>query len=127
MFEEINKSDIGVKLHGAIINLASMGLIIRVDGFLDSDNSNVFMQAVLKSIQENEAVRIIIIDLLKVNYISSTGLGALSTILIQLKKANQDLYLSNVGKKIRSVMDTLGFAAFFTIIDSPEDILNDHI
>ena len=75
----------------------------------------------MKAIQENASIKTLVIDLLKISYISSTGVGALSYILIQTKKTNLALYLTNVGQKVRSVLDTLGMTGFFNIVDSKED------
>ena len=95
--------------------------ISMVAGYLDNVNSTHFREAVAKAIKENVSIKTVVIDLLKISYISSTGIGALSTILIQTKKTNLALYLTNVGRKVRSVLDTLGLTSFFNIIDSKED------
>ena len=95
-------------------------MIIEVGGYLDNVNSTHFMETVAKVIQENASIKTVVIDLLKISYISSTGIGALSNILIQTKKTNIVLYLINVGRKVRSVLDTLGMTGFFNIVDSEE-------
>ncbi len=119
-FEEFNKRDIGVTLRGTFVKGSSLKVIIEVDGYLDNVNSTHFMETVAKVIQENASIKTVVIDLLKISYISSTGIGALSNILIQTKKTNIVLYLINVGRKVRSVLDTLGMTGFFNIVDSEE-------
>lgn len=120
-FEEFNKRDIGITLRGTIVKGSSLKLIIEADGYLDNVNSMHFMEIVMKAIQENASIKTVVIDLLKISYISSTGIGSLSYILIQTKKTNLVLYLTNVGQKVRSVLNTLGLTDFFNIVDSKED------
>ncbi len=120
-FEEFNKRDIGITLRGTIVKGSSLKFVIEVDGYLDNVNSRHFMETVMKAIQENASIKTVVIDLLKISYISSTGIGALSYILIQTKKTNLPLYLTNVGQKVRSVLDILGLTGFFNIVDSNED------
>lgn len=123
IFDEVNKSNKGIELRGEVPQEAAHTVVVRLSGYLDSNNSNDFMNAVLGIMDESPSYRTIIIDLLKVTYISSTGFGALCNILIQSKQSNKSLYLSGVGEKIADVMDVLGFTSFFEIIDSPENIL----
>ncbi len=119
---EINLRDSGIKLDCELLNAPSSTLVIRLDGFLDNNNSLGFMEAVLKTIQDNKDFRTVIIDMLKVTYISSTGIGALSNIMVQSRKSNLGFYLCNLQKKIKNVMDTLGFTSFFKIVDSLKEI-----
>lgn len=123
IFDEVNKSNKGIELRGEVPQEATHAVVVRLSGYLDGNNSNDFMNAVLGIMDESPSYRTIIIDLLKVTYISSTGLGALCNILIQSKQSNKNFYLSNVGERIASVMDVLGFTTYFEIIDSPENIL----
>lgn len=123
IFDEVNKSNKGIELRGEVPQESVHAVVVRLSGYLDSNNSNDFMNAVLGIMDESPSYRTIIIDFLKVTYISSTGFGALCNILIQSKQSNKSLYLSNVGEKIADVMDVLGFKSFFEIIDSPENIL----
>ena len=119
---EINSRDSGIKLDCELLNAPSSTLVIRLDGFLDNNNSLGFMEAVLKTIQDNKDFRTVIIDMLKVTYISSTGIGALSNIMVQSRKSNLGFYLCNLQKRIKNVMDTLGFTSFFKIVDSLKEI-----
>ncbi len=123
IFDEVNKSNKGIELRGEVPQESAHGVVVRLSGYLDSNNSNDFMNAVLGIMDESPSYRTIIIDFLKVTYISSTGFGALCNILIQSKQSNKTFYLSSVGEKIADVMDVLGFTSFFEIIDSPENIL----
>lgn len=123
IFDEVNKSNKGIELRGEVPQESVHAVVVRLSGYLDGNNSNDFMNAVLGIMDESPSYRTIIIDFLKVTYISSTGFGALCNILIQSKQSNKSLYLSNVGEKIADVMDVLGFKSFFEIIDSPENIL----
>lgn len=53
------------------------------------------------------------LDMERVDYISSTGIGLLSSILMQGQKRSISLILVHVPPKVRNVMDVLGLLAFF--------------
>jgi anti-sigma B factor antagonist len=55
----------------------------------------------------------IIIDLGKVDFISSTGVGSLVMALTRARKRNITLKLRDITDKVRSVFDLLGFLQFF--------------
>ena len=56
----------------------------------------------------------LILDLSLVNYISSTGGGLLSSILVKAQKREVSLILLDIPPKVRNIMDTLGLLAYFT-------------
>ena len=121
-FNEVNKSNNGLTISGSVTEDESNKLIIELSGYLDTQNSSSFMKSVEETLNTNNLIKTVIIDLLKITYISSTGIGALSNILVQTKKSSQELYLSDVMGKVQSVMGSLGFLSFFNIIDTSEDI-----
>jgi anti-anti-sigma factor len=56
----------------------------------------------------------LVLDLSLVSYISSTGVGLLSTILVNAKRRSVSLVLLDIPPRVRNIMDTLGLMSFFT-------------
>ena len=63
----------------------------------------------------------LIIDLGLVNYISSSGIGALLEILLYTQKKGQTLYLARVSDRIKTLLSTLGLEAFFSFLEIQEE------
>jgi anti-anti-sigma factor len=97
-------------------------LVLFLKGSLDTDNSQFFTEALNKIIRNYPNMRRLVLDLEALGYISSTGVGALTTILKNSIEHNKALVLSNMNEKVRSVFDMLGFTAFFTFIADLKDL-----
>jgi len=89
------------------------GLTLFVTGSMDLNFSQDLQNLLSWSIGQLEGQKRLIIDLDKVNYLSSTGVGALSNALIEARKRNLPLFLRNMQPRIRSVFELLGLMNFF--------------
>jgi len=87
-------------------------LTIMVSGAIDTSNSNVFQDQVMKLVGADPEMRHIRIDLAELTYISSTGISALLQILAALRKIDTDLAIVNTPKHIIDIFDALGFSVF---------------
>jgi anti-anti-sigma factor len=89
-------------------------LELSLSGELDmkaaSDLTPLFDAVVLECPPKSRLV----LDLSLVNYISSTGVGLLSSILVKSGRRSVSLVLLNIPQKIRNIMDTLGLMSYFT-------------
>jgi len=63
----------------------------------------------------------IIIDLLKVNYMDSSGLGVLVALLKQIKKKNGELKLVNLPISVKKIFDLTRLTKFFDIYETLEE------
>lgn len=85
---------------------------LNVDGRIDTNTSPQLQQVILKAFQKGSTV---ILDLQKVDYISSAGLRAL---LIGQKTANSkggSMKLVHVCDSVMKVLKMAGFASMLTI------------
>lgn len=66
----------------------------------------------------------VVIDLGKVDWMNSTGLGLLISGLTTLKKADGDLRLANVTEKIQSLLTITKLVTVFKSFDSVDEAIN---
>ena len=64
-------------------------------------------------VDKQDGLTAIIVDLEHVNYISSTGVGALAAAMISARKRDLPFKLRNIQPKVRSVFELLGLMKFF--------------
>jgi anti-anti-sigma factor len=60
----------------------------------------------------------LVLDLSRVGYISSSGVGLLSTTMIAAEKRSVAFVLLDIPPRVRSIMDTLGLLSFFNVEES---------
>ncbi|HTX74232.1 MAG TPA: STAS domain-containing protein [Rectinemataceae bacterium] len=96
------------------------GLVLAATGNLDADSSADFQLLAIDSLSEAKRIGGLIIDLEGVSYLSSLGVGALSALLVSTRNHQIDLHLSRLQEGPRSVLEVLGFLAFFDCIDGYE-------
>lgn len=119
---ELNDADEGVKLDADFHEGNNDIIVVKIEGYIDTKNSQQFMNSLLSVVSANTGASKLVLDLNAVTYISSTGVGSLTNVLVQSKKVNMELYLSNVNEKINNVIKMLGFSSFFKFINSPSDL-----
>ncbi|NLV87873.1 MAG: STAS domain-containing protein [Tissierellia bacterium] len=82
-------------------------------GEIDIYTSSKFKEEVLNHFNSNQTD--IIIDGTHLNYIDSTGLGALISILKKLREKDFKIYLSNLKTNIRKIFDITELDKLFII------------
>ncbi|MEI6877267.1 MAG: STAS domain-containing protein [Spirochaetota bacterium] len=92
---------------------ADKGVVLALSGSLDMNNSQDVEYLLSTLIGIAEMGHPFMIDLGRVNYISSTGVGSLVMALTNARKRNIHLGLRKMTDKVRSVFDLLGFTSFF--------------
>ena len=96
-------------------------LIISVSGNLETDNSTIFLNSILNIISSSHC-RLFILDLGKLNYVSSTGIGALTTVISEVKKLSRLVYFMYLNTKVYSIIELLGFTNFFLILNNRDEL-----
>lgn len=119
---ELNEQDEGVSADADFFGESEEIINVKIAGYIDTKNSQQFMNALLNLVISNSGISKLVLDLSGVTYISSTGVGSLTNVLVQSKKLNMELFLSNVNDKINNVIKMLGFSSFFKFIDKVEDL-----
>lgn len=89
------------------------GLQVRLIGLIDTNNSNRVKKVLFALLDETELGKEYVLELSRLNYISSTGVGLLSYLLIESQKKQIRLILENINPRVRDLLSTLGFLSFF--------------
>ncbi|OHD20313.1 MAG: hypothetical protein A2Y38_13185 [Spirochaetes bacterium GWB1_59_5] len=89
------------------------GIIIRLNGSLDMQSSSALQEMLMYIIDSMAGHKRLVVDLHDVNYIPSTGVGALTIALMTARKRDIKLQLSQIQPKVRSIFELLGFMSFF--------------
>ncbi len=104
-----------------MVNLAisSQGraTVIVIEGSIDGKSAPDVQQRVLQTTLSLERI---VMDLTKVDYLSSAGLRMLLLLYRQVKARNGTIVLAGVSAEINDVMENTGFRKFFVMADSVE-------
>jgi anti-anti-sigma factor len=122
IIEKLNSQEIGITLVMIGHELGESILVLGLKGELETANTHSFFISVSDIIGGGGFIEKIVLDLRDLNYVSSTGIGSFTQLLVQAKQNNIGLLLCSVGVNVRSVLDLLGFTSFFTIIESLEQL-----
>jgi anti-sigma B factor antagonist len=123
LFSKLRKSHPGLIVRAHFDDDDGRRLVVRMAGYLDANNSATFTEALEKVMSTYGDLRLIVFDLEKLAYISSTGIGAFANVLISAKEKGILLSLVKLGDNVRSVFDVLGISGFFSIAQSLEEAL----
>ncbi|MDF7819911.1 STAS domain-containing protein [Runella sp. MFBS21] len=99
-------------------NIVESIAVIEVEGNIDSKTAPEFEKAAINAIKGQGQV---IIDLSKVEFLSSAGLRVLLMIYRQIKAQNGKVVLVGVSEEIQDVMSNTGFINFFIIVATIEE------
>lgn len=92
--------------------------VIEVEGNIDSRTAGEFEKKTVEATQKEDKL---IIDLSKVEFLSSAGLRALLMLYRQVKARNGKIVLVGVSEEIQDVMENTGFINFFILADQMDD------
>lgn len=105
--------NVNIKADGNIV-------IISIEGSIDSKTAGDLQSQIMEKVSETNNV---LLDLTKVDYVSSAGLRVLLMIYRQIKLKNGKVILVGVSEEIRDVMSMTGFINFFEIADNIDNAL----
>lgn len=97
-------------------------VVFDINGEIDLYNAPEIKEKIKDEMNKNKVN--IIINLDKVSYIDSSGIGVLISSLSNLKKVGGALKLINVYASVRKVFELTKLTSFFDIYDSEADALN---
>ena len=89
-------------------------IILYLNGYIDTYNSAVFQKKVSKVVEAGYVN--LIFNCTSLNYVSSTGIGALTSFQKMVKPKGGDIVLFEIQSKVYEVFQLLGFSQFFNIV-----------
>jgi anti-sigma B factor antagonist len=95
--------------------------IIDVNGEMDLYNSYKLKELVMKMLEKK--IERFIINLEKVEYIDSSGIGALIYVSSTLKKMNIKFMIANIHGSVKKVIELTKLMGYFPIANSLEDAI----
>lgn len=96
-------------------------VVVSLEGSLDADTSPRLDKAMEKLISDGQSR--VVCDLASLKFISSAGLGTLSSVRKKLKGAGGDLRLSGPTTEVLDVFELLSFTKIFHISPSLDKAL----
>ena len=94
-------------------------IILYLNGYIDTYNSAVFQKKVSKVVEAGYVN--LIFNCTSLNYVSSTGIGALTSFQKMVKGG--DIVLFEIQSKVYEVFQLLGFSQFFNIRETQEEAI----
>lgn len=95
--------------------------IIDIEGEVDVYTSMDLKKALNKLIDEGQLQLIINLD--KVSYMDSSGLGTLVAVLKKIKKENGALKIINLSPSIKKIFELTRLTKFFEIFENEENAI----
>ncbi|MBQ7611508.1 MAG: STAS domain-containing protein [Spirochaetaceae bacterium] len=95
--------------------------IIDVSGEMDLYNSYKLKELVMKMMERQ--VKSVVINMEEVDYIDSSGIGALIHIYSTMKKASCQLYMTNIHGSVKKVIELTKLMGYFPITNSLEEAI----
>lgn len=89
------------------------GLVVVLSGSLDLECSRSLQDLLSWIIENSNGKSSLVVDLGNVNYISSTGVGALTIALTAARRLNTRFLLRNLQPKVRAIFQLLGLMDYF--------------
>lgn len=94
-------------------------VVLVIQGSLDQETSPAFYEQAATFLREAAGRKQgLILDLSGVGYISSSGIGALSRLLVDAESRLAHLYLATPAPRVLSVLSLLGLTEFFEILQT---------
>jgi len=116
------EKDDSLKISLEKINDVDNGLVIFLNGYIDTYNSSFFQKRISKVVESGFVN--LIFNCSALNYVSSTGIGSFTAFLKLIKPKGGDIVLLEIQPKVYEVFQLLGFSQFFNIKDSLPDAIN---
>ena len=97
-------------------------LILRLSGDLIGEESGAsVLQVVAEAIQQK--ILVCVIDISKLRYINSSGIGVLITILTKFRNKGGEVYLMKPSETVQKLLVITKLNAIFQIVQSEGDIV----
>ncbi len=116
-FDDGKEQSLGIRLEK--VELVPNCLVLHLTGYIDAYNHHYFQQKVAMAIEAGYTR--LILDMRGINFIGSTGVGGLFSLMRTLRSKAGDVVLQEMQAKVYEVFQLLGFSRFFSVTDGLEE------
>ncbi len=95
--------------------------ILRLEGYVDAHTFGDFEEDLTKLVEASHYT--LLLDLEKLTYINSTGLGLLMATFRQVRQHQGDLVIAKMSDKITNIFNLLGFSRLIHTYPTEEEAL----
>ncbi|MGO9311080.1 MAG: STAS domain-containing protein [Spirochaetia bacterium] len=117
--EALARATRGMKHFLARASVRDEGLVIHLEGYLDEHAARASMPVVLELIEKWEGRPMVVFVLDKLEYISSLGVGLLTSAKAVARQRGFAHLLENPQPAVRNVLEVLGMFAYLSVQDRP--------
>jgi anti-sigma B factor antagonist len=109
-------------MHFDIENLDQNGIIIKVGGdTLDFNNVKDFKNEILPLLSNS---KLVLLDLQALNFVDSSGLGALLSVLRSINDCGGELKIYGMTKPVRALFELVRMHRIFAIYNTREEAIS---
>jgi anti-anti-sigma factor len=95
-------------------------VLLRLEGFIDNSNAPAFLDFCRELLEGDIAT--LGLDFKGVSYLSSTAVGALTSLSLEARREGCRFFICSVPDKVRRVVDLLGLAETITVLADVTDL-----
>ncbi|OQX28879.1 MAG: hypothetical protein B0D92_06660 [Spirochaeta sp. LUC14_002_19_P3] len=106
------------------LDMLPNGILLKLQGQLHSFNSRIFHAKIIQLIKIGYLN--LVFDATRLNYISSTGVGAFTLIMKELTARNGSMILASLQPSVYHVFDLLGFENYFNFQENWEKAISSY-
>lgn len=97
--------------------------IVRLEGDLIGEDGGASIIEKVNEAVEKKA-RICLVDISKVRYINSSGIGVLITVLTKFRNKDGEVYLMKPSENVQKLLVITKLNAIFQIVNNEEEVLS---
>jgi anti-anti-sigma factor len=97
-------------------------VVICPERVLDNDSAHEMSEAMIGA--QSEGYKYIIVDLSRLDFISSAGVGSILGVVGSSRASGGDIVLCNASDKVRHIFEILDLCDYLTIVESEDAALN---
>ena len=96
--------------------------VLRLEGYVDAHTFTEFEEELTRLVESGQYN--LLLDLEKLTYINSTGLGLLMATFRQVRQQNGDLVIAKMSDKITNIFNLLGFSRLIHTYATEEEAMS---
>jgi anti-sigma B factor antagonist len=98
-------------------------LILQLSGDLIGEDGGLSLLELVNNTTSNNIIKCVV-DISKVRYINSSGIGVLITIMTKFRNKDGELYLVNPSESVQKLLIITKLNAIFNVSDTIENAIN---